>query len=194
MSETSLSLLERVRQRPDDQAWQRLIELYTPFLRDWLVRRHGLQHQDAGDVIQETFLIVLRRLPQFRHNGRPGAFHQWLRRITAHCLLAFWKARGRFPAVGHDRRLLGALKDPDSGLGRLWDEEHRQYLARKALERITPEFEPATLTAFRRVVMEGAKPVQVAADLGVTRNAVDLSVLRVRRRLRQLYEEMQGLF
>lgn len=194
MSKTSISLLEQMRERPDDQAWQRLVELYTPFLHDWLCRRHALQEQDAGDVIQETFLIVMRRLPQFRHNGRPGAFHQWLRKITAHCLLAFWKARGRFPAVARDRQLLDALKDKDSGLGRLWDEEHRQYLARRALERITPEFEPATLAAFRRVVMEETKPVQVAAELGISRNAVDLAVLRVRRRLRQLYEEMHGLF
>jgi RNA polymerase sigma factor (sigma-70 family) len=194
MSKTPLSLLERMRVQPAAADWQRLVDLYTPFLYDWLCHRHGIQDQDADDVIQETFLVVLRRLPKFRHNGQAGAFHKWLRRITAYCLLAFWKARGRFPVLTRDQEMLDELKDPNSGLSRIWDEEHRCYLARRALERIEPEFEGSTLTAFRRVVLDGAKPVEVAADLGMTRNAVDIATLRVRRRLRQLYEEMQALF
>jgi RNA polymerase sigma-70 factor (ECF subfamily) len=189
-----MSLLERMRGQPDAADWQRLVDLYSPFLYDWLCYRHSLQDQDANDVIQETFLVVLRRLPKFRHNGQPGAFHKWLRRITAYCLLAFWKARGRFPVLTRDQEMLDELKDPHSGLSQLWDEEHRCYLARRALERIEPEFEATTLAAFCRVVLEGARPVEVAAELGMTRNAVDIATLRVRRRLRQLYEEMQGLF
>jgi RNA polymerase sigma-70 factor (ECF subfamily) len=190
MSKTPMSLLERMRTGPDAAAWQRLVDLYTPFLYEWLCRRHGVQDQDAHDVIQETFLVVMRRLPRFRHNGQPGAFHKWLRRITAYCLLNFWKARGRFPSIPRDQDMLQELRDPHSGLSQLWDEEHRAYLARRALERLEPEFEDSTLTAFRRVVMDGARPVDVAAELGITRNAVDLATLRVRRRLRQLYEEM----
>jgi hypothetical protein len=33
MSETFVSLLERLRTQPDDAAWNRLVELYTPLLR-----------------------------------------------------------------------------------------------------------------------------------------------------------------
>ncbi len=36
MHETPLSLLERLRLRPDPASWRRLVDLYTPFIRDWL--------------------------------------------------------------------------------------------------------------------------------------------------------------
>jgi RNA polymerase sigma-70 factor (ECF subfamily) len=65
MSETSTSLLDRLRLQPDQQAWQRLVELYTPLIRGWL-RRHALLDQDADDVVQEVLSVVVRRLPEFR--------------------------------------------------------------------------------------------------------------------------------
>jgi hypothetical protein len=36
MPETPASLLERLRIRPDAASWQRLVELYTPLIRNWL--------------------------------------------------------------------------------------------------------------------------------------------------------------
>lgn len=193
MHETSTSLLARLRDHPDSAAWQRLVVLYQPFVYHWLCSRHALQEQDANDVVQATFLVVLRRLPEFVHNGQRGAFHKWLRNITRYCLREFWKARGRQPMTGGAQELLEKLQDPRSGFSQLWDQEHQQYLARRILELVEPEFEASTLRAFRRVVLEGAKPVEVAAEMGLTRNAVDLATSRVRRRLRRLYEEIQDL-
>ncbi len=36
MDETSLSLLDRLRDAPDEEAWRRWAELYTPLIRSWL--------------------------------------------------------------------------------------------------------------------------------------------------------------
>jgi DNA-directed RNA polymerase specialized sigma24 family protein len=58
------------------------------------------------------------------------------------------------------------------------------------LARIQPLFEPATLEAFRRVVIEGQKPRQAATALGLTVNAVLIAKSRV---LRQLRRELKGL-
>ena len=46
MSETSASLLERLSDRADADAWRRLVDLYTPLIRDWL-RCHGVPPSDA---------------------------------------------------------------------------------------------------------------------------------------------------
>ena len=41
MTQTPVSLLERLQKRPDDEAiWRRVVEWYRPLIRDWL-RRHG---------------------------------------------------------------------------------------------------------------------------------------------------------
>jgi RNA polymerase sigma-70 factor (ECF subfamily) len=63
-------------------------------------------------------------------------------------------------------------------------------VARRLLEMIEKEFDPATWRAFQRLALEGAKPLAVAAELGLSVNAVYLAKYRVLRRLRQ---EVQGL-
>ena len=55
---------------------------------------------------------------------------------------------------------------------------------------IEPEFKPATWQAFRRVALEAAEPEAVAAELGLTVNAVFIAKSRVLRRLRT---EIDGL-
>jgi RNA polymerase sigma-70 factor (ECF subfamily) len=192
MSETPVSLLERLRRRPDGPSWQRLVDLYTPLVQVWL-GRHGLAREDVEDLTQDVLATLVRELPHFEHSGRAGAFRCWLRTVTANRLRGFWRARRLRPRATGDSdflQMLDQLADPDSGLGRLWDQEHDRHVARRLAALIEPEFEPNTWKAFRRVVVEGERAAVAAAELGVSVNAVLLAKSRVLRRLRQ---EMQGL-
>jgi RNA polymerase sigma-70 factor (ECF subfamily) len=71
-----------------------------------------------------------------------------------------------------------------------WDREHDQYGLTGFIELIEPEFEPTTWNPFRGVVIESRKPADVAADLGISPNAVLLAKSRILKRLR---EESKGL-
>jgi RNA polymerase sigma-70 factor (ECF subfamily) len=86
--------------------------------------------------------------------------------------------------------MLEALEDPHSDLSRRWDEEHDRHVLGRLLEAIRPDFAPATWQAFRRLVLDGRKAADVAAELGLSVNAVFIAKSRVQRRLRQ---EMRGL-
>src|SRR5260370_35769625 len=101
MSETSASLLDRLREQPDAASWQRLVDLYTPLIRGWL-RRHALPQQETDDVVQEVLAVVVRRLPGFRRGARTGAFRCWLRTFPVNCLRDFWRSqRSRPRATAH---------------------------------------------------------------------------------------------
>jgi RNA polymerase sigma-70 factor (ECF subfamily) len=192
MSPTSATFLERLRDRADAEAWQRLVDLYSPLLTGWL-RRHTLQDADVDDLVQEVLLTVAREAPQFQHSGRPGAFRHWLRTILANRLREFWRARRLRPAATGDcdfAGILDQLEDPNSGISRLWDQEHDQHIVRRLLAMMEPQFAPSTWQAFRRVVLEGARPDAVAAELGLTLNAVFIAKSRVLQRLRA---ESRGL-
>jgi RNA polymerase sigma-70 factor (ECF subfamily) len=192
MAETSVSLLERLRLHPDAASWQRLVDLYTPLIRGWL-RRHAVAEADADDLTQEVMAVVVRELPHFQHNQRRGAFRSWLRTITTHRLRAAWRARRTRPEATGDSdflKMLDQLEDPSSDLSRVWDREHDQHVARRLLELIQPHFEVSTWQAFRRVVLDGCKASAVAAELGLSVNAVLLAKSRVLHRFR---EEARGL-
>jgi RNA polymerase sigma factor (sigma-70 family) len=191
MSQTPISLLDRLRLKPDEALWKRLVDMYTPFLHQWL-RQHGLASEDVDDLVQDVLAVVVRELPDYQHNQRTGAFRRWLRTILVNRLRAFWKARRLRPtaAGGSDfQNIMEQLEDPDSGLARLWDQEHNCYVARRLAFSIEPEFETTTFRAFQRVVMDGKRPADVAAELGISVNAVLIAKSRILRRLRQ---EVQG--
>src|SRR5262245_13358137 len=192
MSETSFSLLERLRSQPDAAAWQRLVELYTPLIRGWL-HRHQLQAQDADDLVQDVLGAVVRELPRFQHGERRGAFRAWLRAITVNRLRGFWRARQSRPQATGDSdfaNVLDQLEDPNSALSQLWDKEHDRHVMHRLLQLIEPEFSPVHWQAFRRVVQDGERAAAVAAELGVSVNVVLLAKSRILRRLRQ---EARGL-
>jgi RNA polymerase sigma-70 factor (ECF subfamily) len=192
MVETSASLLERLRQRPDEASWQRLVDLYTPLLRGWL-RRNDVPEPDVEDLVQDVLEVLVRELPRFHYDPSRGSFRGWLRTIVVHRIRLFWRDRhGRPLATGDSdlARRLNELADPHSDLSRQWDREHDAHVARRLLEAIAADFEPQTWQAFRRVALEGADAATVAAELGLTLNAVYLARYRVLHRLR---DEVRGL-
>src|SRR5262249_33286786 len=118
MSQTPVSLLERLRLRPDEAAWRQLLDLYVPFLRVWL-RRHAAPPDDLDDLGRDPLAVAARELPPSDHTRPRGAFRAWLRQVPAHRLGALWRARPSRPvAVGGDAfaEALARLEDPASQL------------------------------------------------------------------------------
>jgi RNA polymerase sigma-70 factor (ECF subfamily) len=189
---TPLSLLERLRLRPDPASWQRLVELYTPFVREWLARQ-AIQPADVDDLTQDVLATVVREMPDFHHDLRTGAFRRWLRTITLNRLRSFRRSRQPYPVgAGTDEQesVLAQLEDPQSDLSRQWDELHDRHVLCRLLELIEPEFEPPTWRAFRMLVLEGVPTADVAGALGLSANAVRIAKSRVLARLRH---EAEGL-
>jgi RNA polymerase sigma-70 factor (ECF subfamily) len=192
METISLSLLERLREPGDGDAWRRLVALYTPLLQRWLSRTL-LQPADRDDLVQDVLSVVVRRFPEFRYAQRPGACRAWLRAIAVNCLRDFWKAQAHCPRATGDRQFvatLDQLEDPHSDQSRLWDQEHDRHVLQRLMEFLQPEFKPTTWQAFRRHVLDGAGADAVAAEVGMSVNAVLIAKSRVLGRLR---EEMRGL-
>jgi RNA polymerase sigma-70 factor (ECF subfamily) len=188
---TPLSLLDRLQGQPAQADWQRLVELYTPLLRDWLCRHPALR-QEADDLVQEILRSVVAKVPEFRRQ-RAGSFRRWLQVITVNRVNLYWRShRGRPPAVGgyEAEFLLADLADPDRPLDHAIDQEYNRYVLRRLVQLIEAEFRPQTWRAFQRHVLDGLPPVAVAAELGVSENAVLIARSRVLKRLR---EEAQGL-
>ncbi len=192
MNETSLSLLNQLRNSPASESWNRLVELYSPLLRAWL-RKYDVQASDADDLVQEVLLAVSKDLGKFEHGGQTGGFRGWLRAILVNRLRKFWRNQSRRRQVPSDSDIetrLAQLDDPASAMSQIWNRQHDQYVLRQLLTLVEPHFASSTWTAFCRLALDGAPPDVVAEETGISRNAVIIAKCRVLNRLRQ---ESEGL-
>jgi RNA polymerase sigma-70 factor, ECF subfamily len=187
-SSTALSLLDRVRAQ-DQDAWRRLVQVYGPLVYQWC-RRWQLSPEDTADIFQEVFQGVAAQIGSFRKD-RPGdTFRGWLWGITRHKVMDHFRRQGRGDVAegGSDaqRRLLELPEPPDDSSSPPVDNP-----VQRALDQIRPEFEDRTWSAFWRCTVEGHVTKDIAADLGVTPDAVRMAKSRVLRRLRQELADLE---
>jgi RNA polymerase sigma-70 factor (ECF subfamily) len=182
---TSASLLTRAAGAKEPDAWRQLVELYTPLLRVWLTSA-GLQPADRDDLSQRVLEVLVRRLPDFQHNGRTGAFRAWLRGITTNLLHEYWRNK---PTPATDS-VLEQLSDPGGRLSQLWDEQHDRHVYQALAAIVRGEVTESTWLAFHRTAIENRSTREVATELGLTVNAVLIARSRVLTRLRKLAAEL----
>jgi RNA polymerase sigma-70 factor (ECF subfamily) len=182
---TSSDLISRVR-RHEAAAWERLADLYGPLVYYWC-RRSGLQEADAADVMQNVFMAVASAIEKYRREAGT-TFRAWLWTVTRSKVQDhFRRSRRESPGAGGSeaqRRMAELSYEPNEQADEQ-DEAETGALVHRTLRSIRGDFEPASWTAFWRVVVEGQRPVDVASQLGLSANAVRQSKRRVLRRLRE---------
>jgi RNA polymerase sigma-70 factor (ECF subfamily) len=185
-SRTSMTLLDRVRAN-DQQAWRRLVYLYTPLVTSWC-RRRGVREADVDDVTQDVFRKAFTAMETFRRD-RPGdTFRGWLRVIARTQALDHHRLRGRQPLEAQGGTSAGLLLSEAPEMTRLDDEkddEELKALYRRALELVQGEFQEKTWRAFWRVAVDGVDTTLIATELGMSVVSVRQSKSRVLRRLRE---------
>lgn len=156
------------------------MDLYTPLLFAW-ARRCGEREEDAADLVQETFVTLMQTIPSFEHN-RKGSFRRWLRVLMVNKLRDRLRRQSRYQQVLAE---LPAEVEVPNVAEQFWEQEYQQELSHQALRLIQAEFEPRTWKACWETVVQGRSVAEVAAELGVSHNAVYVAKCRVLRRLRE---------
>jgi RNA polymerase sigma-70 factor (ECF subfamily) len=182
---TSVSLLDRVR-RNDEEGWKRLAELYGPLIEHWC-RCWGLTDADSADVRQEVFQSVHRSLEKFERSQR-GAFRSWLKTVTRNKVHDLHRARASQPTIDQSAVEQGVAS-------REWEDDIPEateisVLYRRAMDLIQMDFNESTWKAFVATVVDDRPPHDVAAELGISPNAVYIARSRVLARLRAEFSEL----
>ncbi len=185
---TSASLLVRIRNGRDQEAWEQFVQLYAPVVYG-LARKRGLQDADAADVMQDVLRSVVGAAGRLQYDPSRGTFRSWLYTIARNKIFNFLSANRNNPARGaggtgaHDR--LEAVAGSEWEFAEAWDEEYERNLTALAMERVRGEVQPATWQAFWQTAVEGKPGRDVAADLGMSAGAVYVARSRVLARLKE---------
>jgi RNA polymerase sigma-70 factor (ECF subfamily) len=189
---TRPSLLVRIRDVQDQAAWREFVDIYGPVVYGF-ARKRGLQDADAGDLTQEVMRAVAAVAGRLEYDPRKGWFRGWLYSVARNKLHDFVAARRRQCQGSGDtgvQALLGEQPAPQQEA--LWDEEYQQRLFAWAAERVRQCFEDTTWQAFWQVAVEGRRPKEAAAALGMTLAAVYMAKSRVLAALKKEIQQLLG--
>jgi RNA polymerase sigma-70 factor (ECF subfamily) len=189
---TRPSLLARIRDLRDEDAWRQFVALYTPLVYRF-ARNRGLQDADAGDLAQDVLRAVAAAADRLEYDPRRGSFRGWLYGVARHKLADFRAKRLRHRPAGGDAAAQALLREqPAAGDEALWDQEYEQRLFEWAAEQVRGGFKDQTWQAFWQTAVEGREPRETAANLGMSLGAVYIAKSRVLARLRKQIQEVQG--
>ena len=183
--ETRMSLLYRVRDGRNDEAWEEFVGIYEPLVYR-LARRRGLQDADAREVSQDVLVAVAGAIDRWEPTSGVGSFRAWLFRIARNLVINFLVAQQRRPTATGDTNMLQLLDEqwtPSSDDSSLFDDELRRQLFRSAAQNVRPSFQVPTWEAFFRTCVGGEAIESVAKDLGLSVGSVYAARSRIIARL-----------
>jgi len=190
---TRASLLFRLRDRHDHEAWVEFASLYEPVVYR-LLRRHGLQDADAREVMQDLLLAVSRSIDRWDPAKERGSFRGWLRQVTRNLVINWLKQRERRPVAtgGSDLQSLLENLPAESGAETVaFDQELRRAIFQRAAEQVRGDVRPATWQAFWETAVTGTSPADAAQKLGMSAGAVRVAKCRVLARLQAAVKQME---
>jgi RNA polymerase sigma-70 factor (ECF subfamily) len=190
---TQPSLLMRLRDPRDSQAWGQFVDRYGGLIYRF-VRKRGLQDADAADLTQDVLQAVARSAGKLDYDPGKGTFRSWLFTITRHKLSDFLERRGRQVVGSGDSDAQGRLEQvarTDDGQED-WALEADRQLFHWAAEQVRGGFADNTWQAFWLTAVEGQSPQAVAERLGMTPGAVYVSKSRVLARLMKQIEQARA--
>jgi len=191
---TRVSLLLRLRDPQDHQAWVEFASLYEPVVYR-VLRRHGLQDADARDVMQELLMAVSKSIDHWDPARERGSFRGWLRRVSRNLVINWLKQRERHVlATGSSAvRAMLDLLPADSDPGTLeFDRELRRSQFHRAARKVRAEIKTATWQAFWETAVVGTSPADAAKKLGMEAGAIRVAKCRVLARLRAAVNELEN--
>jgi RNA polymerase sigma-70 factor (ECF subfamily) len=187
---TRPSLLVRLRDAQDADAWKQFVELYGPIVYRF-GRRHHLQDADAADLTQEVLRAVSTGVARLDYDPQRGSFRGWLFTLAHRKLYDLLARRRKQEQAGGDsatHRLLDEQPAPDSE--EIWNQEHDRQIFARAAELVRGQFTETTWRAFWLTAVEGRDAAGVAEELGLSVGAVYIAKSRVQARLREQIQQI----
>jgi len=195
---TRLSLLNRLKDWDDQEGWKVFFETYWRLLYN-VATKSGLNDVEAQDVVQETIIVVAKKMPAFQYDSSLGSFKSWLLLITRRRIIDHFRRREREPARLERRpsdtgrtATLDRVADPAGDrFAAAWEEEWRLNILQAAIHRVKRQVEARQFQLFDACALKGWPVEEVARNLHATAKQVYNAKHRISKLIKQEVDRLE---
>ncbi len=185
---TSVTLVGRLRNVEDLQAWQEFDRRYRELIV-WFLRRRGLQVADAEDTAQAVITKLIGGLRTFEYDRSKRGFRAYLFRCARSGLSDFFSRQTGRPAAVclDDRAVLPGTESDDESFA-AFEKEWVDHHYRLAVRRYRSASDPKAVGVLEATIA-GRSVRSIAEELSMSEPAVHKAQQRLRDRLREFIAE-----
>ena len=197
---TRRSLLSRVKNPEDQESWKVFFDTYSRLVYS-VAAKAGMSHTEAEEVVQETFIALIKAMPNFKYDPALGSFKSWLIHTTQFKIADQFRKRKRRqnvngPSTHEEGRTatIERIPDPKSlDVGSIFEDEWRERIFELAVERVKEQVPASQFQIFDLYVIKKWPVRKVATTLGINSGRVYLAKHRltqlVKREVKALESE-----
>ena len=203
---TRRTLLSRLKNWDDQESWQEFFDTYWKLIYGVAIKA-GLTEAEAQDVVQETVLLVAKKMPDFKYDPAIGSFKNWLLHITRWRIGDQLRMRplidlrlGIVETVNQPRTDTATTETADIervpdpaavNLAAVWEEEWQKNIFDAAIEKVKREVSAKQYQIFDLYVIKNWPVRKVACTLGISIAKVYLAKHRVAGSLKKEIEKLE---
>ena len=185
--ETRLSLIGRLHDKDDGDAWGEFVQTYEPLILA-VAQRRGMQHADAAEVAQEVLKRVVSSIEKWHPDPAKGAFRGWLYRVTRNATIDYLRRNRRWRSSAGETEL-EQIPNPSVDESQEFRIEYERQLFSWAAGRVKALFKPKNWQAFWLSAVEGKPIEEVASQLSLSRGQVYVARSRIMARIASVIEK-----
>lgn len=196
---TRATLLSRLKNWDDQESWREFFKTYWKLIYEVAIKA-GLTETEAQEVVQETVILVAKKMPEFKYDPAIGSFKSWLLHTTR------WRINDQFRKRHPEREAIGQrpndtartdaierIPDPAGHvLDNVWNEEWQKNLFDTAVERVKGKVNARQYQMFDLYVVKQWPVRKVASRLGVNIGRIYLAKHRISSLIKKEVKKLEA--
>lgn len=193
---TKQTLLVRIKNKDDDQAWNEFVIYYESFIKK-ILRYLKVDLNDEEDLTQEILLKLWKSLQNLDYNPEKARFRTWLSTVIRNKYYDFLRKKQRTiksTSVSEDETFEASAEFDEEEMANFIDLEWRKNITNLALQNLEKVFSRNAIETFK-LSLEEVSTKDIARKLGIAENSVYTLRKRVEakliREVKRLKEEVE---
>lgn len=181
---TRITLLEKIRDSHDDQAWEEFIYYYQKYV-DVILRRMSVPEQHLDELCHRIMITLWRKIPDFEYKRGKVLFRTWLCVVVENQARNFFREQNALKRQSHGNALDVLLEIPgESELADLIEREWNVYVSKLAWDTISRELPDYCRLTFE-AHLAGKSAEEIMEEHSIRLNTVHVYLKRCRDKLKK---------